>query len=201
MADEDEEGGGSGKSNMLMYIIAAVGGLLVVVIAVVLTLFLSGAFSSEPEMTAEERLALIEAGLLDEDGNRISNGDGEGPAASGRRPPSRPIAQRERFEATYMEIERSMIANITNSRKVIQVNIALMTHYDRRVFDNVERHEFALRSAVLDRLRQITETELNEPEFRSNLAHDILMIFNSELERLEDFGGIEAVHFTEFVVQ
>jgi flagellar FliL protein len=100
-----------------------------------------------------------------------------------------------------MEIEKDMLANLTNSRKVIQVQLAIMTHYDERVFKNVKKHEFALRSAALDVMRQTTEDQLGQPDFRKNLGEKIRLELNSVLEKFEDFGGIEEVYFTSFVVQ
>jgi flagellar FliL protein len=100
-----------------------------------------------------------------------------------------------------MELEKDMLANLTNSRKVIQVQLAIMTHYDQRVFKNVEKHQFALRSAALDVMRQTTEDQLNQADFRKNLAEKIRTEMNAVLERFEDFGGIEEVYFTSFVVQ
>jgi flagellar FliL protein len=76
-----------------------------------------------------------------------------------------------------------------------------MTHYDERVFKNVKKHEFALRSAALDVMRQTTDADLNQADFRKNLAEKIRIELNAVLEKYEDFGGIEAVFFTSFVVQ
>ena len=106
-----------------------------------------------------------------------------------------------RFENTYMEIERPLVANIVNSRKVMQIKVAIMTHYDDRVVANMEKHEFAIRSEMLDVMRKIDETRISEPNFRSDLAEQLKIAVNSVLERYEDFGGVEEVMFTEFVVQ
>ena len=38
-------------------------------------------------------------------------------------------------------------------------------------------------------------------DFQVNLAAKLKIEMNAVLESLEDFGGIEAVYFTEFVVQ
>jgi flagellar FliL protein len=62
------------------------------------------------------------------------------------------------------------MTNITGSKKVMVVQLAVMTHYDTRVFDNIKKHEFALRSAMLDIMRQSTEAEVNKPDFRKELA-------------------------------
>jgi len=76
-----------------------------------------------------------------------------------------------------------------------------MTNFDERVFANVTKHEFALRSAVLDLMRQVTEADLTKTNFRRELATNIKAEMNSVLEKYEDFGGIEEVYFTTFVVQ
>ena len=93
------------------------------------------------------------------------------------------------------------LTNITGSKKVMVVQIALMTHYDNRVFDNVKKHEFALRSAMLDVMRQSTEADIAKPEFRKDLAAKLKDTMNELLENYEDFGGIEDVFFTSFVMQ
>ena len=76
-----------------------------------------------------------------------------------------------------------------------------MTHYDDRVVANMEKHEFAIWSEMLDVMRKIDETRISEPNFRSDLAEQLKIAVNSVLERYEDFGGVEEVMFTEFVVQ
>jgi flagellar FliL protein len=81
------------------------------------------------------------------------------------------------------------------------VQMAVMTHYDTRVFDNIKKHEFALRSAMLDVMRQTTEAETTKPEFRKELALRLKDVMNAMLEEYEDFGGIEEVMFTSFVMQ
>ena len=81
----------------------------------------------------------------------------------------------------------------------MSATVAIMTQYDEQVIINVEKHEFALRSASLDVMRQHTEDDLKKPEFRVELAEKIRI--TEHFERYEDFGGIDEVYFTEFVVQ
>ena len=81
------------------------------------------------------------------------------------------------------------------------MSLSIMTHYDERVFKNVKKHEPALRSAALDAMRQSTEADLSAPDFRKNLAAKIRDDMNAVLSKYEDFGGIEEVFFTSFVVQ
>jgi flagellar FliL protein len=88
-----------------------------------------------------------------------------------------------------------------NSRKVVQVKVAIMTHYDERVIANMESHAFAVRSEMLDVLRKVGEADLTKDDFRKELAEELKLATNSVLEKYEDFGGVEEVLFTEFVVQ
>ena len=106
-----------------------------------------------------------------------------------------------RFEYTYMQIEREFLVNLSNSRKVMNVQLAIMTHYDDRVFENVKKHDFAIRSAIMDVMRQTVEADISKPDFRVELAKRIRDAMNTLLEKYEDFGGIEEVYFTNFLVQ
>ena len=94
-----------------------------------------------------------------------------------------------------------MLSNLSGSRKVMQVTLTIMTHYDDRVIKNVKTHELALRAGILDLMRTKTEADLKDPDFRKQLAEEIRVVINSLLEKYEGFGGIEEVMFREFVVQ
>jgi flagellar FliL protein len=65
----------------------------------------------------------------------------------------------------------------------------------------MEKHAFAIRSEMLDVMRKIDDARLAEPNFRADLAEQLKIAVNSVLEKYEDFGGVEQVLFTEFVVQ
>jgi flagellar FliL protein len=120
----------------------------------------------------------------------------DGPPKLNKKSPDSP-----RFEYTYHQLKRDFLSNLMSSKKVMSIQISIMTRYDERVFENVDKHEAALRSVILDVLRQTTEADLVRPEFRKDLAIKLRDAINSLLEKLEDFGGIEEVFFTSFVVQ
>jgi len=131
------------------------------------------------------------------DGKDAKGGkDVSGPPKLNKKSPDSP-----RFEYTYHQLKKDFLSNLMSSKKVMSIQISIMTRYDDRVFENVDKHEAALRSVVLDVLRQTTEADLVKPEFRKDLAIKIRDAINSLLEKLEDFGGIEEVFFTSFVVQ
>jgi len=112
-----------------------------------------------------------------------------------------PSPDNQRWKYNYFALEKPLVSNLTNSRKVMQVQLTVMTHYDERVITNMKTHELAIRAGILDRMRMTTEAEMTQPDFRKALAEDIRLVVNSLLEKYEGFGGIEEIHFTDFVVQ
>jgi flagellar FliL protein len=193
MAMADEDSGDEKKKFPLVKVIVL--SLLVLILlagAVGATLFFTGFFDAKDAKGAEEKLQQLEQAAV----------DAKDPAKAPE-PKLVPKASPElqRFQFTYLELERDLLANLTASRKVMQVQLAVMTRYDERVFKNVKKHEFALRAAALDVMRQTTEADLDKPDFRKDLSEKIRNELNARLEKFEDFGGIEEVYFTSFVIQ
>ena len=104
-------------------------------------------------------------------------------------------------ENTYMEIERPLVASLVNSPRAVQIKVAIMTHDGDRVISNMKKHESNIRSEMLDVMRNVDESAISAPGFREDLAEMLKVATNSVLEKYEDFGGVEAVMFTEFEVQ
>lgn len=174
------------KKKPIVLIIGGVVGLIVLIVGIVLgTLFFTGYFNPKPVVDPE--LAEESAG-----GKKADNKPGK---------KTKDSPELTRFEYTYLQIEREFLVNVSGSKKVMSVQIAVMTHYDERVFENVKKHDFAIRSAVMDVMRLTTDADLVKPEFRKELAAKIRDSINSLLEKYEDFGGIEEIHFTSFIVQ
>jgi flagellar FliL protein len=186
------------KKKPIVLIIGGVIGLIVLIVGIVLgTLFFTGYFNPKPVVDPE--LAEGAANGNGAPGAPGAPGDKKGDGKPGKKTKDSPALTR--FEYTYMQIEREFLVNISGSKKVMSVQIAVMTHYDDRVFENVKKHDFALRSAVMDVMRLTTDAELAKPEFRKELAVKIRDSINTLLEKYEDFGGIEEIHFTNFIVQ
>lgn len=206
MADEDNETEGKKKSPILKIILLVLGVIILLAGTVFGTLFATGFFDEKPAASAE-------AALEGAEGEAAAAQEGKAAAAAAAGavgPDGKPVEpkrvtkespQLTRFEFTYHEVEREFLVNLTNSRKVMQVQIALMTRYDKRVFENFAKHEFALRSVTLDVMRQTTEADIAAPDFRVKLAQNIREAMNAKLEEFEDFGGIEEIYFTTFVIQ
>jgi flagellar FliL protein len=192
MADEEIEVEGKKKSPLIKIVVIALVAILLLAGTAVGTMFVTGFFDKKDTHAAEQALKTMEEGAAD---SKAAASDAT-PQKKAKESP-----ELQRFENSYMELEKPLVSNLTNTRKVIQLNLAIMTHYDDRVFKNAKKHEFALRSVALDVMRQMTEADLGKPEFRKELASKIREEMNSVLQKYEDFGGIEEVYFTSFVVQ
>jgi flagellar FliL protein len=215
MADEQQaEEGGKKKSPLIMIIVLVVVILLLVVGSIIGTLAVTGFFSEPEQESVEELLKKAEEEKAAAEGSAEAGAEGEPklgpdgkPLPNVKETPGGPEKQIKsepdvtKFESRYKEMSRPLIANVAASRKVMSVTVAIMTHYDDKVLTNMDKHEFALRSASLDVLRQVTEADIDKPTFRIELAEKIRLSMNSVLERYEDFGGIEQVLFTEFIIQ
>ena len=192
MADEESEVEVKAKSPLVKIILIAVVAILVLTGTVVGTLFVTGFFDKKDTSAAEAQLKALE---------QEASGAKNPASDPGPKKVTKDSPELTRFENHYMELEKDLVANLTNSRKVIQVKLAIMTHYDERVFKNVKKHEFALRSSALDVMRMTTDSDLSQADFRKKMAEQIRLELNTTLEKYEDFGGIEEVFFTSFVVQ
>jgi flagellar FliL protein len=188
-AEEAVEGEPKKKKPILLIALIAISTILLLVVVVFSTLYFSGFFEHKSEAAAHEKVD-----ELDKEAEAAKATPG-GPDKVTK------DSVNTRFENTYLQIDKEFMTNLTASKKVMVVQIAVMTHYDNRVFDNVKKHEFAIRSGILDVMRQTTEAEASRPDFRSELSAKIKVVMNDILMKYEDFGGIEDVFFTSFVMQ
>lgn len=212
-----EEGAEAKPKSKLVPLILAVTALIVVIVATIgLTLWLSG-FFAKPAVNADAVLAQdAEHGAAAEGdhGAPAEGGHGEKPAegeqgekkAEGDKPSDPPALKKKspdslQFEYSYLQLDKDFLVNLMGSKKVMSVQIAIMTRYDDRVFENVKKHELILRGVMLDIMRMTTETDLTKPDFRKDLAAKLRDAMNTQLEKYENFGGIEELIFTGFVVQ
>lgn len=213
MAEEVvEEQESKPKSPLVMIIIASV--ILVILLAGAIggTLFATGFFDSKDKKAAEAALAEMDGHGKGKDDGHGAKDDGHGAKDDGhggkggkdaKGGPPAPLASSStpKFEYNYVELEKDLVANLTGSKKVMQVKLAIMTRYDERVTNNIKKHEFALRSVGLDVLRQTKAEDIEQPDFRKRLAEKLRDEMNATLQKLEDFGGIEEIMFTNFIVQ
>ena len=179
-----------GRGTLQIIAAACLGSILLMTGLITSILFLTGAFDSDDEII--RRLNAIEGG-----GAEIS----PSPEVDTDEPALLELPDANRLDTLYHQFAQVFIVNVSNSRKVMQLNLTLSTHYDQLVVDNVIKHELAVRSAILDHLSFVTEEQTREVGFRQKIGDELALVVNSELERNEGFGGIERVLFTEFLMQ
>jgi flagellar FliL protein len=218
--EEQAEGAPSKKKAIIKIVLMVVAVLFIIGASVGGTLLATGFFSKK-----EQAKEAVDAQLEKLDGEHGGGGGGDGhgdakggdghgdakadggaaPAKPGAEAPAKelvsPDADNQRWKFNYYSLEKPMLSNLSGSRKVMQVTLTIMTHYDDRVIKNVKTHELALRAGILDLMRTKTEADLKDPDFRKQLAEEIRVVINSLLEKYEGFGGIEEVMFSVFVVQ
>lgn len=225
--EEQVEGEPKKKGPLIKIILMVVAVLFLIGASVGGTLLATGFFSKKEQAkdAVDAQLDKLEGGGGHGDGHGDGHGepkkddghgepkkdDGHGDAKKddhgkpGAEAPAKelvtPDADNQRWKFNYYALEKPLLSNLSGSRKVMQVTLTIMTHYDDRVIKNVKTHELALRAGILDVMRQKTEADLREPDFRKALAEEVRLNINSLLEKYEGFGGIEEVMFTEFVVQ
>ncbi len=220
-----EEAPAKSKKPIILILVGVIALVVIVAGTMVGTLFITGFFNKPPpsadQLLAEDGHGADAHGAKPADAPAAKPADGkdakaakpaDGKDAKGAKPAdgkdvsgppklNKKSPDSPRFEYTYHPLKKDFLSNLMSSKKVMSIQISIMTRYDDRVFENVDKHEAALRSVVLDVLRQTTDADLLKPEFRKELAVKIRDAMNSFLEKLEDFGGIEEVFFTSFVVQ
>lgn len=215
--EEQVEGEPKKKGPLIKIILMVVAVLFLIGASVGGTLMATGFFSKKDQAkeAVDEQLDKLEGGdgqaKKDDGHGEGKKDDGHGDAKKdesakpGVEAPAKelvtPDGENQRWKFNYYALEKPLLSNVAGSRKVMQVTLTVMTHYDDRVIKNVKTHELALRAGILDVMRQKTEADLREPDFRKALAEEVRLTVNSLLEKYEGFGGIEEVMFTEFVVQ
>ena len=205
MADEAE--GEEKKSNMLLIILLGVGGLLLLAVGLLLGFLVYGGNSADPSAEVEqiierqEKAAKPEA--ADEDATDEEGATAEEELGEDGLPKKKvkdvPVV--ETFDTTYYEFTGNMTTNLRDSRKFLQVGVAVSTQYDDQVMANVDSHQAALRSEILIVMSEFNETEIQGRAGKQKLADSIRDAINVKLEELEGFGGVEHVLFTSFVLQ
>ena len=212
--EEQVEGEPKKKGPLVKIILIVVGVLLLIGLSVGGTLFATGFFSKKPKEAVDAQLDKLDghgdghapagdghAPAGDGHGDKKDDGHGKPAAEAPQKELASPEGEAERWKFNYYALEKPLLSNVAGSRKVMQVTLTIMTHYDDRVIKNVKTHELAIRAGILDVMRQKTESDLLKPDFRKALAEDVKLVVNSLLEKYEGFGGIEEVMFTEFIVQ
>ena len=186
---EPKEGGGLVKKLLIF----GGGGLLMVAIGLGAGYFIFSSSQPDPSEQIEE---IIERKMQEREA-----AEAEADNATGMAKQTKDTPVDEVFETIYHEFPGTFTTNLNGSRKMLQVGVGLSTQYDDTVMMNVESHQLALRSVILGAISDFSEDDVKGAEGRLRLANALRDVINTKLEALENFGGIEEVHFTSFVLQ
>lgn len=191
MADDAEETE-KPKRSIIKIILLALGGPVLIGAGFAGGMFYAGS-SSGP---SEEVLKLIEqanpanapeGAEVDEDGNP--------------KPNIKEVPEEEVFVTSYFEFPEPLTTNLANSNRFLQVAVSISTQYDEQVIENVKTHLLALKSDILATMSSFSETDIVGKTGRDALAAAIRDAMNDRLMQLENFGGVEHVYFSSFVLQ
>jgi flagellar FliL protein len=117
------------------------------------------------------------------------------------KPTGKPVPSREQYVTSYFEFPGNFTTNMRGSRRFVQMSIGLSTQFDKRVIENVQKHEVAIRSEVLAVLAEQGEADISGVENRRRIQNQIKDAINSVLMDRTEFGGIENVFITALVMQ
>jgi flagellar FliL protein len=191
----DDENNQPKKSRGILKILGfAFGGLFLVGAGLGAGFFLFGGNQPDP---SEEIEQIIERKMAEADEQKAA----EEKAAEGNSKVAKETPEIKSFMTTYFEFPGTFTTNLMNSRKFLQVGLGVLTQYDDTVMSNVEAHQLALRSEILNAMSEFSEADIQGKNGREELAKALTASINEKLIALEDFGGVQEVHFTSFVLQ
>ena len=194
MADEENEEPKK-KSGLVKILLFVFAGILLITVGLGVGYFMFGSQQADPsdeidaiiEKTKDEAEAEKQA-ALEQAENVAEKVAKEKPEA-------------ETFVTTYFEFPGTFTTNLRSSRKFLQLGLGVSTQYDDSVMLNIETHQLALRSEILNVMSEFTEEDIQGKAGRESLAKALADGINEKMLKLEGFGGVEEVHFTSFVLQ
>ena len=190
MAEEEVEEKKS-KGGLLRIILFIVGGSVLIAVGLGVGFLIFG--NSQPN-PSEEIEAIIERKMEEAEAAKASEDN------ASKKKVSKETPEQENFVTIYYEFPGTFTTNLRGSRKMLQVGIGVSTQYDDTVMMNVESHELALRSTILGVLSEFAEEDIQGTNGKAALASALKEGINNKLILLENFGGIEEVLFTSFVL-
>lgn len=192
MAEEEGEEK-KGKGGLIKIILFVVGGLVLLGVGLGAGWLVFGGSQPDP---SEEIETIIERKMAEAEAAKAAEADNGSPSKVSKDTPVE-----EQFVTIYHEFPGTFTTNLQGSRRMLQLGIGVSTQYDDTVMQRVEDHQLALRSVILNVMSEYTEEDVKGMAGRERLAAALRTAINEKLVLLEQFGGIEEVHFTSFVMQ
>jgi flagellar FliL protein len=105
------------------------------------------------------------------------------------------------YRTAYFSFSEDFTSNLKDSDLLVQVSLACSTHRDYRVILWLQKHELAIRSALLTAIADTPGEEVQSAEGKTRLQKRLVATINKVLTDSEGFGGVDAVYFKTFIVQ
>lgn len=194
MADEENEEPKK-KSGLVKILLFVFAGILLIAVGLGVGYFMFGSQQPDP---SEEIDAIIERTKDEADAEKqaaLEQAENAAEKVAKEKP------EAETFVTTYFEFPGTFTTNLRSSRKFLQLGLGVSTQYDESVMLNIETHQLALRSEILNVMSEFTEEDIQGKVGRESLARALADGINEKMLKLEGFGGVEEVHFTSFVLQ
>ena len=194
MADEENEEPKK-KSGLVKILLFVFAGILLIAVGLGAGYFMFGSQQPDP---SEEIDAIIERTKDEADAEKqaaLEQAENLAEKVAKEKP------EAETFVTTYFEFPGTFTTNLRSSRKFLQLGLGVSTQYDDSVMNNIETHQLALRSEILNVMSEFTEEDIQGKAGRESLAKALADGINEKMLKLEGFGGVEEVHFTSFVLQ
>ncbi|HEV2568551.1 flagellar basal body-associated FliL family protein [Sphingomonas sp.] len=150
-------------------------------------LFFTGMIGAKEEVEQKDMPKLLPKGSKPKAEGKEEGGSKEGDAP--------------KYESSYFQLEKEFTSNLKESSHLIQIGLAVSTHYDEKVTEALKAHELAIRSAVLMAINDTDEEAIFTSEGKKDLQQRLVKAINAVLKEKEGFGGVSNVYFTNFIVQ
>ena len=194
MADEENEEPKK-KSGLVKILLFVFAGILLIAVGLGVGYFMFGSQQPDP---SDEIDAIIEKTKDEAEAEKQAALE-QAESAAEKVAKEKPEA--ETFVTTYFEFPGTFTTNLRSSRRFLQLGLGVSTQYDDSVMLNIETHQLALRSEILNVMSEFTEEDIQGKAGRESLAKALADGINKKMLKLEGFGGVEEVHFTSFVLQ
>ena len=194
MADEENEEPKK-KSGLVKILLFVFAGILLIAVGLGVGYFMFGGQQPDP---SEEIDAIIEKTKEEAEAEKqaaLEQAENVAEKVAKEKP------EAETFVTTYFEFPGTFTTNLRSSRRFLQLGLGVSTQYDDSVMLNIETHQLALRSEILNVMSEFTEEDIQGKAGRESLAKALADGINKKMLKLEGFGGVEEVHFTSFVLQ
>jgi flagellar FliL protein len=105
------------------------------------------------------------------------------------------------YRTVYYSFTEDFTSNLVNSDSLVQMSLAASTRRDGRVVMWIKKHELAIRSELLSVLADTQEEDVTTIDGKQRLQKRLTAAINKVLTETEGFGGVDAVHFKNLIVQ